>query len=113
MFSSRGAVRPPTRSRSGRNRARDVDESVRVGADTLGDAAAPLGPCAGERRQTAERAEEHRTVLVVLGTDQRADAGRANRRVVDGELLDDVGVDAGDRGGSLGSPVGDRSHSSS
>ena len=32
---------------------------------------------------------------------------RANRRVVDGELLDDVGVDAGDRRRTVGSPVGD------
>ena len=85
----------------------NVDESVRIGADTLGDAAAPLGPRAGERRKTAERAEEHRTVLVVLGTDQRPDARWSNRRVVAGELLDDAGVDTGHVGGSFGSPIGD------
>ena len=38
-------------------------------------------PRADERRQAGERAEEHRTVLVVLGADERADRRRADRAV--------------------------------
>ncbi len=86
----------------------DVDEGVAVRPDTLGDAAAAFGPSARQRGQTGERAEEHATVLVVFGTDDRTDPGRPGRRVLGGEPRDRVGVDAADRARPFRGPVGDR-----
>ena len=104
MFSWRG-MRPA--SRSGRLSATSSIERVVVRPDAAGEAAAAVLPRPDEGRQHGQRAEEHRPVLVVLGADQRADRGRADRAVVGGQALDDAGVEPADRGCPLGRPVGD------
>ena len=65
-----------------------VDELVAPRADAAGVAAAPVAPCAHERGQAGERAEEHRTVLVVLGPDEGADRRRSDGAVHGGEPFD-------------------------
>ena len=84
-----------------------VDEGVLPRPDAAGEAAAAVLPRPDEGRQHGERAVEHRPVLVVLGADQRADGGRADRAPVAGEALDGRRVDAADRRGPRRRPVGD------
>ena len=62
-----------------------VDELALPRADAAHQPAAAVAPRTGQRRQAGQRAVEHRPVLVVLGTDQGADRGRAGGGVLAGE----------------------------
>ena len=84
----------------------EVEAPVAPRADRAGQAAAAVAPRADQRRQAGQRAEEHRPVLVVLGTDQGADRRRTGGAVGDGQRLDLGGVEPGDRCGPLRRPVG-------
>ena len=83
-----------------------VDELVAPGADAAGVSATAVAPRADQGGQTGEGAKEHRAVLVVLGSDERADRGRTDRAVHRREALD-VGGGHPARGlGAFGSPLG-------
>ena len=84
-----------------------VDEGVVVRADAARQAATAVLPGADEGGKHGERAVEHRPVVMVLGADQGADRGGADRPVVGGETFDLRNVQPAHRGGPLGGPLGD------
>ncbi len=82
-----------------------VDHVAGPGAHRAGQAAAAVAPRAGERRQAGHGAVEHRSVLVVLAADQRADRRWLHRAVHGGQALDLGGGHPARRCGTLRRPL--------